>query len=181
VEDYPYVLQSIAGGVFLGTPHRGSNSQSKASVIATIASAMDLGEHSSVLKIVERDSESLSDLMYDFTRTVNIASIPLFCFFEQHKSDVAKILKPKGSFFGAYRVSVHSPHMFHTLMTEQEVVVDEQSACIDGFPKLGLAADHFQMHKYPSSENSNYRLVSHEIATLVNAAPSRVESRLART
>lgn len=96
-EDYFSIIRSTAGVVFLGTPHRGSNSQSKASVIASIASALSLGEHSSLLKMVEKDSEMLADLLHDFTRTVNTISIPLFCFFEQHKSDVAKVLKFKGS------------------------------------------------------------------------------------
>ena len=95
-EDYPSIIRSVAGVVFLGTPHRGSGSQSKASVIASIASAVSLGEHSSLLKVVEKDSEMLVDLLHDFTRTVNTMSIPLFCFFEQHKSDIAKVLKFKG-------------------------------------------------------------------------------------
>ena len=96
-EDYPCVIRCVAGIIFLGTPHRGSNSQSKASVIASIASAVSCGEHSSLLKAVEKDSEMLADLLHDFTRTVITISIPLFCFFEQHKSDVAKILKFRGS------------------------------------------------------------------------------------
>jgi len=96
-EDYPCIVRSVAGIIFLGTPHRGSNSQSKASLIASIASAVSLGEHSSLLKVVEKDSEMLVDLLHDFTRTVNTISIPLFCFFEQHKSDIAKILRFRGS------------------------------------------------------------------------------------
>jgi len=96
-EDYPSIFRSVAGVIFLATPHRGSKSQSKASVIASIASAVSLGEHSSLLKVVDKDSEMLADLLHDFTRTVNTMAIPLFCFFEQHKSDVATVLKFKGS------------------------------------------------------------------------------------
>ncbi len=81
----------------MGTPHRGSNSQSKASLIAFIASAKSLGEHCSLLKVVEKDSEMLVDLLYDFIRTVNTILIPLSCFFEQHKSDIAKVLRFRGS------------------------------------------------------------------------------------
>ena len=66
-------------------------------MIANIASAVSLGEQSSLLKAVEKDSEMLVDLLHDFTRTVNTISIPLFCFFEQHKSDVAKVIRFKGS------------------------------------------------------------------------------------
>ena len=65
-------------------------------MIANIASAVSLGEQSSLLKAVEKDSEMLGDLLHDFTRTVNTISIPLFCFFEQHKSDVTKVIRFKG-------------------------------------------------------------------------------------
>lgn len=92
-EDYPFVIKSVAGIVFLGTPHRGSNSQSKASVIASIASSVALGEYSSMFKVLDKDSEILADLLHDFTRTVTTIGIQIFCFFEQHKSDVARVLK----------------------------------------------------------------------------------------
>jgi hypothetical protein len=103
-EDYPNILRSVTGIIFLGTPHRGSQTQSKASIIARIASTLGQGEHSSLLKAVEKDSEMLNDLVHDFTRVVNKASIQLLCFFEQQKSDVAKILKPKSSGFLRHRV-----------------------------------------------------------------------------
>ena len=107
-EDFPCIVQSVAGIVFLGTPHRGSKSQSKASVIATIASAVSFGEQSSLLKFVEKDSEMLADLLHDFTRTVNTISIPLFCFFEQHKTDIAKIIiRFKGPFVPHVNVYHH--------------------------------------------------------------------------
>ena len=58
---------------------------------------MALGEHSNLLKVLDKDSEILADLLHDFTRTVNTVAIPLFCFFEQHKSDIAKVVKFKGA------------------------------------------------------------------------------------
>lgn len=103
-EDYPLIVKSLGGVIFLGTPHKGSQSQSKASLIATIASALQYGEQSSLLRVVEKDSEMLADLLHDFTRIANIQSIPLFCFFEQHKSDIAQVLKPKGSPWFTYMV-----------------------------------------------------------------------------
>ncbi|MCJ1269015.1 hypothetical protein MMC22_008903 [Lobaria immixta] len=162
-EDYLSVIRSVAGVIFLGTPHRGSNSQSKASVIASIASAVSLGEHSSLLKAVDKDSEMLADLLHDFTRTVNTMSIPLFCFFEQHKSDVAKVLKFKGS--------------KKLIPSIKDAVVDEHSGCLDGYPKLGLASEHFRMNRFSDPADSNYRLVCEEIVRIVDNAPSRVNGR----
>ncbi len=81
-------------------------------MIANIASAVSLGEQSSLLKAVEKDSEMLGDLLHDFTRTVNTISIPLFCFFEQHKSDVAKVIRFKGS-----------KNLMPSVMVQQQILV----------------------------------------------------------
>jgi hypothetical protein len=69
---------------------------------------MNLGEKTSILKIVETDSEPLRDLVYDFSLTVNTVSIPLFCFFEQQATDVAAILRPKKWHHLKYEVGVKS-------------------------------------------------------------------------
>ena len=66
-------------------------------MIATIASIAGIGEKSQILKSVEKDSDALNDMVHDFTRLANASSISLFCFFEQHKSDAAKLFKPKGT------------------------------------------------------------------------------------
>ncbi|KAL8882048.1 MAG: hypothetical protein Q9198_000878 [Flavoplaca austrocitrina] len=160
--DFPGVIQSAAGIVFRGTLHRGSPSQSKASIIATVASAFNCGEKSSLLRAVEKDSEMLQDLLHDFTRTVDTAAIPIFCFFEQNKSDISKILKPKGSHLPAYR----------------ELIVDETSGCTDGFPKLGLACDHFEINRFSDAADNNYRLVQQEVVMFARHAQARVEGRL---
>ena len=160
--NFPGIFDSIAGVVFLGTPHRGSSSQSKASLIATIASSVGYGEQSSLLKAVEQDSEVLTDLVYDFASTANATSIPLFCFFEQHKSDVAKLLKPKASL---------------AWPTYKDLIVDERSGTIDGHPKLGLACDHFQINRFNNAEDANYRYVSDQLVQLVRAAPNRIARR----
>jgi hypothetical protein len=75
-------------------------------MIATIASMVGIGEKSQILKSVEKDSNALNDMIHDFTRLANTSSIPLFCFFEQHKSDAAKAFKPKGAhIWPAYKVA----------------------------------------------------------------------------
>ena len=56
--------------------------------------------------------------------------------------------------------------------------MDERSGCIDGFPKLGLACDHFHMNKFANAKDSNYCYVREEIVRFVNAAPDRVHHRL---
>ena len=58
-------------------------------------------------------------------------------------------------------------------------MVDENSACIDGFFKVALAADHMTMNKFHSQDN-NYNLVRQEIQRLVDQAPSYLKTRLNR-
>lgn len=62
-------------------------------------------------------------------------------------------------------------------MSYQETVVDEQSGCIDGYPKLGLSTEHFRMNRFSDPGDSNYRLVCEEIVRLVESAPGRVSGR----
>ncbi|KAL8889355.1 MAG: hypothetical protein Q9192_006031 [Flavoplaca navasiana] len=118
---------------------------------------MALGEHSNLLKVLDKDSEILADLLHDFTRTVNTVAIPLFCFFEQHKSDIAKVVKFRGAKM--------------LMPTLKNAVVDESSGCLDGHPKLGLASEHFRLNKFSTAQDSNYRLVCEEIVRMVEAAP----------
>ena len=59
----------------------------------------------------------------------------------------------------------------------QDAVVDEHSGCLDGFPKLGLACDHFRLNKFTNADDRNYRLVCEEIVRFVEGAPARISSR----
>ena len=59
----------------------------------------------------------------------------------------------------------------------QEVVVDENSGCVDGYPKLGLASDHFQLNRFSDVGDNNYRLICGEVVRFVDDAPGRVASR----
>ena len=149
-------------------------------MIATIASIVGIGEKSQVLQSVEKDSEALTDMIYDFTRFANSSSIPVFCFFEQHKSDAARLFRPKGAhLWPTYKVNPKW-HQFLTCteeMKSQELIVDEYSASIDGYPKLGLASDHFQMNRFGGNQDSNYRYVCEEVLRIVRSAPDRISGK----
>jgi hypothetical protein len=103
-EDFPDILRYAAGVVFLGTPHKGSRTQSKEAIIANIASMFGQAESKNLLGAVEKDSDMLNDLVHDFTRVVNKAAIPLFCFFEQRKSNLARLFKPMDKGLPQFRV-----------------------------------------------------------------------------
>ena len=81
---------STVGIVFLGTPHRGTKAAKWGSVVATSAKALGFGKEDSILKDLQEDLESSTDLLYEFTLWANRASLTLICFFEQHETDYGK-------------------------------------------------------------------------------------------
>ena len=82
---------SVVGCVFLGTPFRGTKSQSKASLLADMAKTVGLGVNSGLLKLLEEGSEMLKDLLSDFSSLAREVNMQLFCFFEQHESDMLNL------------------------------------------------------------------------------------------
>ena len=86
--DFPEIFTSVVGSVFLGTPFRGTKAQSKASAFASIAGYFGLAENSSLLKALKEDSEELRDLLHRFSLLATEAKMRLFCFFEQHESEL---------------------------------------------------------------------------------------------
>lgn len=57
-----------------------------------MAQTVGLGVNSGLVKLLEEDSETLKDLLDDFVALAKEASMRLFCFFEQHESDMMRLL-----------------------------------------------------------------------------------------
>ena len=133
--------------------------RSKAAIIAAIAFTLGYGEQSNLLNAVERDSNGLSDLLQDFTRVANIHSIPLFCFFERLKSETMSPEESRDN-------------------DKLNIVVDEQSGTISGFPKFSLSADHFLLNKFAGSNDANYILVRDQVTKFVEEARDCVAKRI---
>lgn len=89
------LLDRVAGVITLGTPHRGSGSQPVAAIVARIASTARFGEDSKLIECTSKDSEVLNDVIDDFALMARNQGVPIFCFFEQHKSDIAKVVRPR--------------------------------------------------------------------------------------
>ncbi len=78
----------------------------------------------------EEDSIILKNLLSDFSALAGESNMQLFCFLEQHASDIVNLVS-KGS---------HPEH--------KELIVDQDSALIDGYRTGPLAADHFGLQFY---------------------------------
>ena len=157
--DYPNIFMSAVGCIFLGTPFRGTKSQKKATLLAEMAETVGLGVNSGLLRVLEEGSEPLKVLLSDFSALARETNMHLFCFFEQHASDMINLIF-KGS---------HPKH--------KEIIVDEDSAHIDGYRTGALGADHFGLNKFTGPKDGRYISVSGEIKAAVQKAPSILKSR----
>ncbi|KAF2732598.1 hypothetical protein EJ04DRAFT_306080 [Polyplosphaeria fusca] len=157
--DFPSIFPWVAGCVFLGTPFYGTPSQDKALVLAKMAETIGLGVPSHLLKLLEKDSETLTRMLHEFVRLSNDAQIRNFCFFESEKSDLIGVLK-KG-----------------LPIKSLEVIVDEDSATYPGVEKLHLASDHFALNKYAGPKDGNFVSVSNEIKVTAQRAAGIIKSR----
>lgn len=58
-----------------------------------MAKTIGLAEPSSLLKLLEKDSEQLLEMLHNFIKLTNHAKIRIFCFFESEQSDVAALFR----------------------------------------------------------------------------------------
>jgi len=169
----------LAGVIFLGTPQRGSKNESKAAIIAAIASTVGFVELPSLIQALERESDYLTDLMEEFTRIANIHSIPIFCFFEKLSWDSTNATR----LIGRSSISHHAGSYPRNrdpspLPDKRDFVVDGQSGTIEGFPNLCLSTDHFGLTKYAEPDDENYILVRNQVVKFVEDAKSCVTRRM---
>ena len=82
------IVDCVAGVIFLGTPFGASEAQSYAKIIENILSLVDRGS----LTIYETTPQALREQRRDFVRIFNRQHIPFCCFFEQHKSNIGRVL-----------------------------------------------------------------------------------------
>lgn len=85
---------SIAGVVFLGTPHRGCAAASWGNLIATLGQ-WGIGSQPSILRTLEAHSDALTDLLRDFSRWIWDENVPVVCCFENLPTNYgARIASP---------------------------------------------------------------------------------------
>ncbi|EPS42862.1 hypothetical protein H072_3143 [Dactylellina haptotyla CBS 200.50] len=158
------IVDHVAGVVFLATPHKGTGSQSSAAVVANIAAYAGIGQRSQLVDSLEPQSDFLEDIVRSFSQLANDIRIPLRCFFEQRKTDVSAIIRAYMPPFLRFRAEV--------------MVVDEHSACLDGFERIGLGLNHFQINKFDGPDDGYYKTVRDQIQGLVTEAYECVQKRI---
>ncbi|KAI4644465.1 hypothetical protein J4E93_006368 [Alternaria ventricosa] len=118
------------------------------------------GTPSSLLKVLEKDSEILRSLLSEFSYMAREAQFRLLCFWEENDSDLVNYLV-KGI----------------TWLKSKERIVDQSSATIESFDSISLMSDHFQLNKFPGPKDGNFTSVSDEIRETANKADSIIKTR----
>jgi hypothetical protein len=123
-----------------------------------------MGASSTLLKLLEQDSEVLAGMVDKFARLTKKSQIHVFCFWESQKSDVATVLQKALPF--------KTPGF-----KSMEYIVDKHHATYDGVDNLRLASDHFKLNKYSGPKDENFRTVANEIKTAADKAMGIIKSR----
>jgi hypothetical protein len=72
--------------------------------IATIAAMGGIGDRSALLEVIQKDSDVLKDIIREFTAVAIKFDIQLYCFFEEHYTDIAAVIRPRFLSFLPYLV-----------------------------------------------------------------------------
>jgi ankyrin repeat protein len=118
------------------------------------------GTPSSLLKVLEKDSDILRSLLTEFSFMAREAQFRLLCFWEENDSDLVNYLVKGISW-----------------LKSKERIVDQASATIESFDSISLMSDHFQLNKYPGPKDGNFTSVSDEIRETANKADSIIKTR----
>ncbi|KAH7159346.1 hypothetical protein DER46DRAFT_536232, partial [Fusarium sp. MPI-SDFR-AT-0072] len=155
-DDFKDVANSTVGVVFLGSPLRGTKFQFLSGLLAAIM--QPAGSHDGIIKELAYDDPGLRDKLHNFCRMLNTLSISTSCFFELYETDYGKRRFVAGVVKG--------------------MVVEEASACIPGFNRIPLQADHFKMNKFSSPDDRSFMSVSEEIQRMCADALNIVQRRM---
>ncbi len=87
---YENFIRLTAGVVFLGTPHRGSATQSLGVLVTKCAMALGFQAETTLLDILHEDSVVLHELVHNFSKIVGRQSIPVKFFFELYETPLGR-------------------------------------------------------------------------------------------
>ncbi|KAI6080516.1 hypothetical protein F4821DRAFT_55383 [Hypoxylon rubiginosum] len=158
-EEFNYLPRNTVGFAALGTPFRGSTMQSLAEKVAWLMTLA--GSHDGIIRELEQDNKHITDKVHAFSQLRNKMDLPICCFIELYNSDYGKRFGIPGLVRG--------------------MVVDEESAHIPGWDRVGLNADHFKLNKFSGPSDGSFIAVSNEIRKMFVGRGSVLKRRKSDT
>ena len=151
---------SVAGIVFLGTPHQGSDAAGYGKFLAHAT-----GRDTTLLESLTRNSQVLNEVAQDFD--TSYSNVDIVCFYERKHSILGVKVR-----IACTRFSLLSDFQLNILQ-----FVDFQSASLTGKRSMYLSTDHSGLNKFYGFEDENFQLVLPEIQRMVQAAQITLESQ----
>jgi hypothetical protein len=150
--EFAQILDSTKGLVFFGTPFRGTNTfLSQGELLQLIAEHNDV--ENSALQILAPGNDNLENTLYEYSRMGH--RIPAVCFYETKSTDVARIVNGREIKVGQCFYSI-TASLIHVT---QQFVVDKYSACLAGAEPVGMERDHFDMNKFATPDDPEYKRI----------------------
>ncbi|KAM5352908.1 hypothetical protein ACJ41O_005630 [Fusarium nematophilum] len=202
IKNSPYrnVLVATAGCVFLATPFQGSDGSAQARWRMLVENIVGTGPGPSdvLVQALDRDHENLIGRAQLFAVTANAdwLRLPVYCFFENMRTE---LLRRYVWFFCIRFLSTPVTHKLvrlasltlnpsgttgtHSILRRWLTfnylqLVTESSACLDGFGRQALDANHSGMNKFDGPHCTNFRRVKEVIKGFADGALSAVERRM---
>src|SRR6266480_7192678 len=140
-ENHRDILSAVAGIIFLGTPHRGTNFSFWGQIKGLWGTMRSVSTHAELISILKADSVMITYLQEEFGSLCldsRLSGLKLFCYYEMRELSLP-------------------PH----------IVVDQHSACLDYAASRGMNANHMYMNKFHDGpeRDENY---GHVLADILN-------------
>ncbi|KAL9619052.1 MAG: hypothetical protein Q9160_006307 [Pyrenula sp. 1 TL-2023] len=153
LDDYKHVADSTVGIVFLGSPLKGTRLAEWAHLAAIVGRGLGYNSNPRVVEALREGSESMTDLLNNFTRWVQKKQVTVCCFFEAAPTSYSKRLPQWGQ---------------RWWNPSAKIAVPKDNAVFDGAIPFPLWTDHFKINKYRSREDSSYKQVSAELVKMAH-------------
>lgn len=154
-QNHPNVVNNTKGIIFIGTPHNGAP---KAELLAQLFSHT-LGNRD-YMKQLEPGCETIMEINNAFPNRAR--NMQLISFYESSEM---------GGLLGVYFSAIYA-HLLQLIVPRSSAMLSygDNSRCV------ALNGDHIQIVKYSSPDDSNYRSISDNIASMVRRISSELNS-----
>ena len=158
------MFEAVAGAFFLGTPFNGSPAAIIGARLAQLGQQVDMASQSKLLDLMKPGNEGLRELKMEFMRLTTLLSqkIELVCFFETQPTLL------KTGFFSFNSV----------LPRDTTLVVDRDSATLDGVESVAVDSDHPGLSKFTGFKDRRYdQLIRPYLKKIIHGAALIVKNR----
>ncbi|KFA71332.1 hypothetical protein S40288_09108 [Stachybotrys chartarum IBT 40288] len=165
---YTRILDCFAGGIFFGTPFKGSTETARALLLASFLQQVNGGAiPSQMLHTLDPERDSLNELRRDFVQLA----------FKEPKANITCVYEQEATNYLQEKVAQLLPK-WRVKFGPREVVVSEDSATLDGTVPYGFGCNHRQLNRFDSPKDGRYDIIRHRLKEIVKSAELIVKARL---